>query len=77
MASPSSVHLVILHCVGFLEKIAGRKPVVLYNLANGILFCFLAGAMITVSATAVIPAIQSLGIPTSALFQGPSLTAVF
>ncbi len=46
-----------------LEKIAGRKPVVLYNLANGILFCFLAGAMITVSATAVIPAIQSLGIP--------------
>ncbi|NCF86118.1 MAG: hypothetical protein GWQ08_11410 [Verrucomicrobiaceae bacterium] len=46
-----------------LEKIAGRKPVVLYNLANGVLFCFLAGAMITVSATAVIPAIQSLGIP--------------
>ncbi|MGY8689317.1 MAG: hypothetical protein ACKVHP_16480, partial [Verrucomicrobiales bacterium] len=46
-----------------LEKIAGRKPVVLYNLANGILFCFLAGAMITVSATAVIPALQSVGIP--------------
>ncbi|MDH5610481.1 MAG: hypothetical protein OEY56_13465, partial [Cyclobacteriaceae bacterium] len=36
-----------------LEKIAGRKLVILYNLANGILFCFLAGAMITVSATAV------------------------
>jgi len=36
-----------------LEKIAGRKLVVLYNLANGILFCFLAGSMITVSATAV------------------------
>ena len=36
-----------------LEKIAGRKLVVGYNLANGILFCFLAGSMITVSATAV------------------------
>ncbi len=36
-----------------LEKIAGRKLVILYNLANGILFCFLAGSMITVSATAV------------------------
>ncbi len=36
-----------------LEKICGKNLVVLYNLANGILFCFLAGAMITVSATAV------------------------
>ena len=36
-----------------LEKIAGEKLVKVYNLANGILFCFLAGAMITVSATAV------------------------
>ncbi|MBN2209836.1 MAG: hypothetical protein JW709_00425, partial [Sedimentisphaerales bacterium] len=36
-----------------LEKICGRKLVVLYNLANGVLFCFLAGSMITVSATAV------------------------
>lgn len=36
-----------------LEKIAGRKFVVVYNLANGLLFCFLAGSMITVSATAV------------------------
>ena len=36
-----------------LEKIAGEKLVRVYNLANGILFCFLAGAMITVSATAV------------------------
>lgn len=36
-----------------LEKIAGKKLVILYNLANGLLFCFLAGAMITVSATAV------------------------
>ena len=36
-----------------LEKICGKNLVVYYNLANGILFCFLAGAMITVSATAV------------------------
>ncbi len=36
-----------------LEKICGRKLVTLYNLANGVLFCFLAGSMITVSATAV------------------------
>ena len=36
-----------------LEKICGKKLVTFYNLANGLLFCFLAGAMITVSATAV------------------------
>jgi purine-cytosine permease-like protein len=36
-----------------LEKICGRKLVSLYNAANGVLFCFLAGAMVTVSATAV------------------------
>ncbi|MDB4292611.1 hypothetical protein N9954_04335 [Maribacter sp.] len=36
-----------------LEKICGKKLVIGYNLANGVLFCFLAGAMITVSATAV------------------------
>ncbi|MCV9386627.1 purine-cytosine permease family protein [Reichenbachiella ulvae] len=36
-----------------LEKICGPKLVTVYNLANGVLFCFLAGSMITVSATAV------------------------
>jgi len=36
-----------------LEKICGRKLVTLYNLANGVMFCFLAGSMVTVSATAV------------------------
>ena len=36
-----------------LEKICGKNLVIIYNLANGILFCFLAGSMITVSATAV------------------------
>ena len=35
-----------------LEKICGRKLVTIYNLANGIMFCFLAGAMVTVNATA-------------------------
>jgi len=36
-----------------LEKICGKNLVIAYNLANGILFCFLAGSMITVSTTAV------------------------
>jgi len=36
-----------------LEKICGRKLVTLYNLANGVMFCFLAGSMVTVSTTAV------------------------
>ena len=35
-----------------LERILGRNLVTLYNLANGIMFCCLAGAMITVNATA-------------------------
>lgn len=36
-----------------LEKIVGRRAVVFYNAVNGVAFCFLAGAMITVSATAL------------------------
>ena len=36
-----------------LEKICGPRLVNIYNLANGLMFCFLAGAMISVSATAV------------------------
>jgi purine-cytosine permease-like protein len=35
-----------------LEKICGRGLVTAYNLANGVMFCFLAGAMVTVNATA-------------------------
>ncbi len=46
-----------------LEKIAGRGGVIVYNLANGILFCFLAGAMITVSATAVGEMVPNLVMP--------------
>lgn len=48
-----------------LEKICGTRLVTLYNLANGLLFCFLAGSMITISATAV-------GIPFD--MQMPRLT---
>ncbi len=51
-----------------LELIAGRRLVKFYNLANGVLFCFLAGAMITVSATAV-------GIPFGLAM--PSLDSVY
>ena len=47
-----------------MEKIAGRNLVAIYNLANGILFCFLAGSMITVSATAVGPFFPSMKMPT-------------
>jgi len=36
-----------------LERICGRKLVVLYNTANGVMFTILAGAMMTVSATAL------------------------
>ena len=49
-----------------LEKICGRKLVVLYNLANGILFCFLAGAMVTVSATAIGVPFPGIKMPTFA-----------
>ncbi|MEO1658069.1 MAG: nucleoside transporter [Pseudomonadota bacterium] len=37
----------------YLEKIAGERFVKLYSMVNGTLFCVLAGAMITVSASAV------------------------
>lgn len=47
-----------------LERICGRKLVVIYNLANGILFCFLAGAMVTVSATAVGVPFPGIQMPT-------------
>lgn len=36
-----------------LEKICGRRLVVAYNVANGVMFTVLAGAMMTVSATAL------------------------
>jgi NCS1 family nucleobase:cation symporter-1 len=47
-----------------LEQITGRKLVTLYNFFNGVLFCFLAGAMVTVSATAVgVPFGDSIKMP--------------
>jgi purine-cytosine permease-like protein len=36
-----------------LEKISGNKVTTVYNLVNALMFCFLAGSMIAVSATAV------------------------
>lgn len=36
-----------------LEKICGKNLVTVYNLVNALMFCFLAGSMIAVSATAV------------------------
>lgn len=57
-----------------LEKICGKKLVIGYNLANGgVLFCFLAGAMITVSATAVgIPFNMDMPKLTDTLPNGPT-----
>lgn len=37
----------------YLEKITGNKLTKIYNLVNALMFCFLAGSMIAVSATAV------------------------
>src|SRR5690606_1675765 len=51
-----------------LVKIAGSKFTLVYNLVNAGLFCFLAGAMIAVSATAV-------GIPFDLAM--PQLTDVY
>lgn len=51
-----------------LETIAGSGLVKVYNAANGVLFCFLAGAMVTVSATAV-------GIPFN--MEMPSIEAIY
>lgn len=48
-----------------LERIAGGSLVKFYNLVNGLLFCFLAGAMVTVSASAV-------GVPLDITFDVPA-----
>ena len=50
-----------------LERIAGGALVKLYNVVNGVLFCFLAGAMVTVSASAV-------GIPFDIHYEVPEAT---
>ncbi len=50
-----------------LERIAGGVLVKLYNVINGVLFCFLAGAMVTVSASAV-------GVPFDILYEAPEAT---
>lgn len=48
-----------------LERIAGSNLVKFYNVINGILFCFLAGCMITVSASAV-------GVPFGINYETPA-----
>jgi NCS1 family nucleobase:cation symporter-1 len=53
-----------------LERIAGGSMVKLYNVVNGVLFCFLAGAMVTVSASAV-------GIPFGIYYEVPEATFGF
>lgn len=50
-----------------LERIAGPQMVKLYNVVNGVLFCFLAGAMVTVSASAV-------GVPFGVMYEVPKET---
>jgi len=56
-----------------LEKICGKKLVTFYNIANGVLFCFLAGAMITVSATAIgVPFDMEMPRLTDTLPNGPT-----
>ena len=50
-----------------LERIAGGSLVKFYNVVNGVLFCFLAGAMITVSASAV-------GVPFDIKYSVPQAT---
>jgi NCS1 family nucleobase:cation symporter-1 len=52
LTTPIAMHL-RLTLYEKLERICGRSLVSFYNFANGLLFCFLAGAMVTVSATAV------------------------
>src|SRR5690606_32567158 len=55
-----------------LEKICGSDLVKFYNVANGVLFCFLAGSMFTVSATAVgIPFDMPMPKLTDTLPNGP------
>lgn len=53
-----------------LERIAGGSLVKFYNLVNGLLFCFLAGAMVTVSASAV-------GVPFGIFYEVPESTFAF
>jgi NCS1 family nucleobase:cation symporter-1 len=53
-----------------LERIAGGRLVKFYNLVNGLLFCFLAGAMVTVSASAV-------GVPFGIFYEVPQNTFAF
>lgn len=58
----------------YLEKIAGPGFIKIYSVINGVLFCILAGAMITVSASAVR---ILFGIPPQVEWYPTSATFVF
>ncbi|TWJ06674.1 purine-cytosine permease family protein [Altererythrobacter ishigakiensis] len=58
----------------YLEKIAGPGFIKIYSVINGILFCILAGAMITVSASAVR---ILFGIPPQVEWYPTSATFIF
>src|ERR1041385_2716450 len=53
----------------YLRRIAGPGLGVLYNVANAILFCFLAGSMIALCADAVATGLHMAGVP----FSRPTL----
>lgn len=61
-----------------LERIAGGSLVKCYNFVHGLLFCFLAGAMVTVSASAVgVPLGITFDVPASVFgFSNPTFTAL-
>ncbi len=61
-----------------LERIAGGSLVKLYNVVNGLLFCFLAGAMVTVSASAIgVPFGITFDVPTNMFgLSNPSFTGL-
>ena len=71
-----------------LKKIAGPVLVFIYNIVNALMFCFLAGAMVAVSATAVgipfhiqMPELNdfypsSIGWVVTVIFVGAVITAV-
>jgi cytosine permease len=57
----------------YLRRIAGPGVGVLYSVANALLFCFLAGAMIALSADAVSTALEALLKNLGIAFARPSL----
>ncbi len=57
----------------YLRRIAGPGLGVLYNIANAVLYCFLAGAMIALCADAACTGLEKLGLQ----FQHPTLNDLY